>query len=151
MFSNKIQENIENKLKQSNDQKDIVEYDSKTVQRLSKAWICVLDQFKDMCVEKSLELGAGLNFFKFLPDTESTPDVNCENAYVPKESYIFEYMVDNEPSKDAIISMYNPSTMYLVSVHVPVTNSPLTTVGTIRGFEYGNHKEVDFYTLKKKN
>ena len=113
--------------------------------RLSNAWECILGQFFNLCIEKSIENGSGISVFKMLSKHEKQKDANqsnCAYNYITNDTS--QWKVALGPYKDEIIESYDADKHVIISVHIPSTNGQDETIGNTRIFnkEKGNPIEI---------
>ena len=113
--------------------------------RLETAWNCILDEYFDLCLEKSIT--DGISVFKFLPKSENRDEkiVNCEFQFIPKDSIYWNRALG--PHKEEILKVYDNDHI-LISVHIPDSGDQNDTIGNIRLFDKTNKTNEIFLNLE---
>ena len=114
------------------------EFDAK---ELSRAWKCILEQYRNMIKEYTRKEGPGLHLFSMYPRTRKGL-FNCQYVFVEQGNEMWKTILDSAPNGKEIEKKYDPYSMYAVSVHLE-NEDESETIGNIRLFQLNNDEEVD--------
>ena len=120
---------------------DIEELDQLTKNRIARAWKCTLDQCFEKSKTTSEKEGPGLSIFKFLRSTKR--DSNCHYLYTEKNGLMWKSIMDISPEGGKIQELYDPTTMTIICVKVPIGLQGDKLIGNVKLFDSESKKEID--------
>ncbi len=109
-------------------------------QKLSRIWQLVLNQYGDYAMKIAKEEGEGIGLFNMKDAMDG--DYNCEYFYDVKGGAIWINALKNSPDSTSILEKYNPKTMYMLCVQIPVHGEENLILGNIRLFKSDTREEI---------